>query len=74
MVENFPLGEYSTVNVITFCKREVAECAISTLSGPNVLTLNPWLLDAFWEFDAVFFNLILGNTQYTNQIHLALFL
>ncbi|KAI1100576.1 putative cytochrome P450 [Jackrogersella minutella] len=60
MNEKFPLGEWTTISVINFCKCEVAECAISTLFGPNVLALNPDFLDAFWEFDAVFFNLILG--------------
>ncbi|KAI1073514.1 cytochrome P450 [Whalleya microplaca] len=60
VIDRFPFGEWTTISVINFCRREVAECAISTLFGPNVLALNPGFIDVFWEFDAVFFNLILG--------------
>ncbi|KAI0469087.1 putative cytochrome P450 [Xylaria cf. heliscus] len=55
-----PHGEWRTLSVIHLCRSAVTESAINALFGPNVLTLNPDFLDAFWEFDAVFMKLILG--------------
>ncbi|KAI0398718.1 cytochrome P450 [Xylaria palmicola] len=56
----FPLGEWKTVSVMNMCRNDVASCAVSTLFGPHMLSLNPGFLDAFWDFDSVFFNLVLG--------------
>ncbi|KAI0097726.1 putative cytochrome P450 [Nemania sp. FL0031] len=62
MVEGsrFPLGEWTTVSVVSLCRNEVASCAVSALFGQHILSLNSGFLDAFWDFDSVFFNLILG--------------
>ena len=52
--------DWKTLSVTALCRHEVAECAISTLLGPNVFALNPGFLDAFWAFDDNVFTLTLG--------------
>lgn len=59
-LETHPLGEWNTLSVRDLCRQVVTESAIDALFGPNMLTLNPGFVDAFWEFDAVFMKLILG--------------
>jgi hypothetical protein len=59
-LDEYPIGESSTISVIDFCKNEVAESAMKTLLGPTIFELNPGFLDAFWEFDENVFMLTLG--------------
>lgn len=63
-LEKYPIGEWTTLGVIDLCRREVAECAMSTLLGPTVFELNPGFLDAFWEFDDIVFTLTLGFPEW----------
>ncbi|KAF4624102.1 hypothetical protein G7Y89_g14069 [Cudoniella acicularis] len=58
--EGFAVGEWRTVSLIDFCKRQVAERSVESLFGPRIFELNPGLLDAFWEFDSNIFLLTLA--------------
>lgn len=65
-LNRYPLGKWTSVSIIDFCRREVTECAIVTLLGPEVLKLNSSFLDAFWEFDENVFALTLGFPRWLN--------
>ena len=58
--ERYAAGEWTTVSLIDFCKRQVAERSIEALFGPRLFALNPGLLDAFWDFDSNIFALTLA--------------
>lgn len=47
------------------CRRQVAERSIESL-GPRIFTLNPGLLDAFWNFDSNIFILTLAVPKWLN--------
>ena len=66
ILDKYPIGQSSTINVIDFCRQEVAECAMRTLLGPTIFDLNPGFLDAFWEFDDNVFMLTLGFPKWLN--------
>lgn len=66
VLEGYPVGEWTTLSVMEFCRCQVTECAIATLLGPKVFELNPGFLDAFWEFEENVFTLTLGFPKWLN--------
>lgn len=59
-------GEWTTVSLIDFCRRQVAECSIGAVFGPRIFELNPELLDGFWDFDSNIFVLTLAIPKWLN--------
>lgn len=60
VLERYPRGEWMTVNVEEFCRREVAESAVKAFFGPDLIKLSPDFIDRFWTFDSHVFKLVLG--------------
>lgn len=65
-LEKYPTDEWTTLSVRDLCRREITECAISTLFGPAIFELNPGFLDAFWDFDQNTFAITLGLPAWLN--------
>ena len=58
-------GDWAPLNVNSFFRREITECSITALLGPQIFELNGGsgeggFLDAFWRYDEVVFALTLG--------------
>lgn len=44
-------GEWQSVRFYQWLQKEMARCAISSLSGTEILRLNPGFIDTMWDFD-----------------------
>lgn len=65
-LECYPSGEWVTVDVEEFCRREVTNSAVKALFGPQLIQLSPDFIDRFWEFDSQVFKLVLGLPKWMN--------
>lgn len=66
-LEKYPIGEWATVHVFKFLRKEMAEAAIVSLAGPRILRLNPNFLKEFWDFDEVAASLAWGLPKWMNR-------
>ena len=48
-----PNGEWSTTHLFSLLKTAMAEAAIVSLFGSQILDLNPGFVDAYWDFDEI---------------------
>ncbi|KAK4148765.1 hypothetical protein C8A00DRAFT_19454, partial [Chaetomidium leptoderma] len=60
-----PTGEWVTVRLLDFFKEHMAECAIATLFGTQMLDLNPDFTKHYWAYDKVAGSLICGLPLWT---------
>jgi len=66
-LEMQPLGEWTTVRVFEFLKKDMATAAITALTGPRIFEITPDLLDALWEFDEIAASLVWGLPRWMNR-------
>ena len=59
-LEQYPAGEWVTVELDKMFRRDMAESSFETLVGPRVLELNPGYNQLYWDFDARAFETLLG--------------
>ncbi|RYP39364.1 hypothetical protein DL768_010720 [Monosporascus sp. mg162] len=57
LLDEYPAGEWKTLSVKDFSKREVTSCAVDTLIGPKALELNSDFCDLLADFDHAAFSL-----------------
>ncbi|KAF3765693.1 putative cytochrome P450 [Cryphonectria parasitica EP155] len=62
-----PVGAWKTVSLVGFCRMEVAEAAIRTLLGSQVVDNHPDFLDAFWKWEADAVLLFFGVPRWLNS-------
>ncbi|KAK3685170.1 cytochrome P450 [Podospora appendiculata] len=48
-----PVAEWTTVNLFQFLKATMAESAVISLFGSQIVDLNPGIIEAYWDFDAI---------------------
>jgi hypothetical protein len=57
-------GQWEEVRLYKFLQTEMVECAITSLSGSEILKMNPGFIDAMWKFDAGVYPLALGIPKF----------
>lgn len=57
-IEKKERGEWETLQLWQFVRKELVEDAMIALAGPKLLELNPGLLDTMWEFDGMVYPLL----------------
>ncbi|KAF4432307.1 25-hydroxycholesterol 7-alpha-hydroxylase [Colletotrichum fructicola] len=65
-LEKQPLGEWSTVRVFEYLRKDMAESAVKSLAGTRLLEINPGFIDQFWKFDGVSHQVLNGLPQWIN--------
>jgi hypothetical protein len=59
-----PKGKWHTIRLFQFLEQEMARCAITSLSGSEILQQNPDLVDAMWRFDSNLYPLVFGVPRF----------
>ncbi|TEA20896.1 25-hydroxycholesterol 7-alpha-hydroxylase [Colletotrichum sidae] len=64
VLEQQPLGEWSTVRLFEYLRRDMGESAIKSLCGTRFLEVNPDFIEQFWWFDGVSYQVMNGLPQW----------
>jgi hypothetical protein len=64
VIERYPVGEWTTISIDELTRKDFTQCAIITLLGPEIMSLNPDFLDAFWKFDSYAGVLVYGFPEW----------
>ncbi|TDZ21502.1 25-hydroxycholesterol 7-alpha-hydroxylase [Colletotrichum orbiculare MAFF 240422] len=64
VLEQQPLGEWSTVRLFEYLRRDMGESAIKSLCGTRFLEVNPDFIEQFWRFDSVSYQVMNGLPQW----------
>ncbi|KAI0468869.1 cytochrome P450 [Xylaria cf. heliscus] len=59
-LDRYQLLEWTSVSLFDFLKTDMAESAIASIFGTQILSLNPEMIKAYWEFDEVAGALVFG--------------
>ncbi|KAH0433866.1 hypothetical protein CcaCcLH18_05618 [Colletotrichum camelliae] len=65
-LEEQPLGEWATVRVFEYLRKDMAESAVKSLAGTRLLEINPGFIDQFWKFDGDSHQVLNGLPQWIN--------
>lgn len=63
-IEQERRSTWKSVQFYDWMKTEMAECAIISLAGTQILDLNPEFINAMWELDKSIFPLIMGAPRF----------
>ncbi|KAL0932811.1 cytochrome p450 family protein [Colletotrichum truncatum] len=61
-----PLGEWSTVQLFQYLRKDMGESAIKSLCGTRLLEIVPDFSEQFWRFDSGSFQLLNGLPRWLN--------
>ncbi|CDM29517.1 hypothetical protein DTO013E5_5153 [Penicillium roqueforti] len=64
--------EWSTVNLFEMLKTSMAESAIISLFGSEIIDLNPGFIDCYWEFDEIAGTLVWGLPKFLQRRSVAI--
>ncbi|GKT46130.1 cholesterol 7-alpha-monooxygenase [Colletotrichum spaethianum] len=65
-LEKQPLGEWATVRLFDFLRKDMAESALKSLCGTRILELVPDYIDQFWRFDSIGVQAVYGLPKWIN--------
>jgi hypothetical protein len=63
-LSQFPRGQSKSLRLYTFLQKEMARCAITALSGEEILKQNPNFINAMWKFDFGVYPLAFGVPRF----------
>ncbi|KAH8890157.1 cytochrome P450 [Thozetella sp. PMI_491] len=66
-IEKHSCQEWSTISLVQFLRRDMAEAAIVSLLGPQILALTPNFMDLFWDFDEIAVTLAWGLPRWLRR-------
>ncbi|KAI1656394.1 putative cytochrome P450 [Daldinia decipiens] len=66
-LDNQPDEKWTSVRLFQFLKNDMAESAIESLFGSQILHLNPDLIKCYWEFDEVAGELVWGLPKFIRR-------
>ncbi len=66
-LDRYPLGEFSTVRIYDFLRKDMAECGIVSLAGSRILEVSPDLLQRMWDFDEIVASIAWGPPKWWNR-------
>jgi hypothetical protein len=66
-IEQERSGAWKSVQFYNWLKTEMAECAIISLSGTQILDLNPEFINAMWDLDKCIFPLMMGAPRFLHS-------
>ncbi|KAJ5462939.1 hypothetical protein N7475_007883, partial [Penicillium sp. IBT 31633x] len=64
--------EWGTVNLFEMLKTSMAESAIISLFGSQIIDLNPGFIDCYWEFDEIAGTLVWGLPKFLQRRSVAI--
>lgn len=65
-LEQWPRGEWKTVQLFKYLKKDMAEAATISLAGQKLIEDYPEFVDIFWEFDTISMQLMYGLPSWIN--------
>ncbi|KAK1997997.1 cytochrome P450 [Colletotrichum falcatum] len=64
--EKQPLGEWTTVRLFDFLRKDMGESALKSLCGTRILELVPDYIEQFWRFDSIGVQAVYGLPKWIN--------
>ncbi|KAK1579310.1 cytochrome P450 [Colletotrichum navitas] len=65
-IEKQPSGEWTTVRLFNFLRKDMGESALKSLCGTRILELVPDYIDQFWRFDSIGVQAVYGLPKWIN--------
>ncbi|KAK1980220.1 cytochrome P450 [Colletotrichum cereale] len=65
-LETQPLGQWTTVRLLDFLRKDMGESALKSLCGTRILELVPDYIDQFWRFDSIGVQAVYGLPKWIN--------
>ncbi|GKT94837.1 cytochrome P450 family protein [Colletotrichum tofieldiae] len=65
-LEKQPLGEWATVRLFDFLRKDMGESALKSLCGTRILEIVPDYIDQFWRFDSIGVQAVYGLPKWIN--------
>ncbi|KXH49257.1 hypothetical protein CSIM01_13125 [Colletotrichum simmondsii] len=66
-LEKQPVGQWATVRLLEFLKREMCASAIRSFCGTELLEMFPDYVEQFWRFDSIAFQVVYGLPKWINS-------
>jgi len=66
-IEQFPIGQATTLSVYKWLLKDMAMAAVKTVNGQRILDETPNLLDLLWDFDVIVTDLLWGLPRFLNR-------
>ncbi|KAK1655081.1 cytochrome P450 [Colletotrichum phormii] len=66
-LEKQPLGQWATVRLLDFLRKEMCSSAIKSFCGTKLLDMVPDYVEQFWRFDSIAFQVVYGLPKWINS-------
>ncbi|KAK1525903.1 uncharacterized protein CCOS01_08321 [Colletotrichum costaricense] len=66
-LEKQPVGQWATVRLLEFLKKEMCASAIRSFCGTELLEMFPDYVEQFWRFDSIAFQVVYGLPKWINS-------